>query len=142
MDVSAIPACQLADTVYKIKCIISRMSAGNIERLIQKYADMAREKSSSIPEKVYPHMLRRSRATHLYRNGVELELVSRILGHSSTETTRIYATPSLEMIRKAMESVETPDTEETPLWLGNEEEMVRLQRFEVIENPHLFQAAT
>ena len=102
------------------------MSAGNIERLIQKYADMAREKSSSIPEKVYPHMLRRSRATHLYRNGVELELVSRILGHSSTETTRIYATPSLEMIRKAMESVETPDTEETPLWLGNEEEMARL----------------
>ena len=71
-------------------------------------------------------LLRRTRATHLYRNGVDLELVSRILGHSSTETTKIYATPSLEMIRRAMESVESPDVAEKPLWLGNEEEMARL----------------
>lgn len=110
----------------RIKGTTNRMSSGNVERLIQKYADMAREICPSIPEKVYPHMFRRTRATHLYRNGVELELVSRILGHSSTETTKIYATPSLEMIRKVMESVGTPDANETPLWLGNEAEMARL----------------
>lgn len=109
-----------------IKGNVNRMSSGNVERLIQKYADLAREICPSIPLKVYPHMLRRTRATHLYRNGVELELVSRILGHSSSETTKIYATPSLEMIRKAMDSVETPDAEESPLWLGNEAEMARL----------------
>jgi hypothetical protein len=50
-----------------------------------------------------------------------LELVSRILVHSSTETARIYATPSVEMLRKAMESTsDFPD--EKPLWEGNEKE--------------------
>lgn len=47
-------------------------------------------------------MLRRTRATGLYQDGVELELVSRILGHSSTQTTRIYATPSMKMMQEAM----------------------------------------
>ena len=49
-------------------------------------------------------MVRRTRATNLYQDVTELELISRILGHSSTETTRIYAVPSVEMMRKAMES--------------------------------------
>jgi len=68
--------------------------------------------------------LRRTRATNLYQNGVELELVSRILGHSSTETTRIYATPSVEMIRKAMENAEAVP-EEKPLWEDNEDELAK-----------------
>lgn len=110
----------------KIKGKTCKMSPGNVERLIQKYADMARNTCQSIPEKVYPHMFRRTRATHLYRNGVELELVSRILGHSSTETTKIYASPSLEMIRQAMEAVDSSVIEEKPLWIGNEEKMAKL----------------
>jgi hypothetical protein len=48
---------------------------------------------------------------------VELSLISRILGHSSIETSKIYAKPSMEMMRKAMESVETPgQLNERPLW--------------------------
>jgi hypothetical protein len=48
---------------------------------------------------------------------VELALVSRILGHSSVETTKIYATPSMEMLREAITSVETlKQTNEKPLW--------------------------
>jgi site-specific recombinase XerD len=74
----------------KIKGITDKMSSGNVERFIKQYADCARKKCSQIPLKVYPHMFRRTRATNLYQNGVELELVSRILGHSSTETTKIY----------------------------------------------------
>ncbi|MEE3472333.1 MAG: tyrosine-type recombinase/integrase [Butyrivibrio hungatei] len=41
-------------------------------------------------EHCYPHMFRRTRATDLYKSDIELELVSRIRGHSSTQTTRIY----------------------------------------------------
>lgn len=48
-------------------------------------------------------MFRRTRATVLYRSGVELELVSRILGHASTQATGIYAAPSIEMLKDAME---------------------------------------
>ncbi len=73
-------------------------------------------------------MFRRTRATNLYQHGVELELISRILGHSMTETTKIYAKPSLEQMRTALESVETPaQKDELPLWKeDSEEEMARL----------------
>lgn len=71
-------------------------------------------------------MFRRTRATGLYRNGVELEMISVILGHSSTETTRIYASPSLEMLEEAMQSANTTIPDETPEWEGNEEELARI----------------
>ena len=102
------------------------MSSGNVERIIQKYADSAREKCSDIPAKTYPHMFRRTRATNLYQSGVELELISRILGHTKTQTTRIYAKPSLEMMRQAMVATETDDQKEAPLWINNEEELAHL----------------
>lgn len=54
-----------------------------------------------------------------------MELVSRILGHSLTQVTRIYASPSIEMMKAAMESnsVDMPEPEE---WLEDEEELARL----------------
>jgi len=112
----------------RIKGITDKMSHGNVERFIKQYSDCARKNCFQIPLKVYPHMFRRTRATNLYQNGVELELVSRILGHSSTETTKIYAKPSLEMLRKAIESVETPQkATEAPLWtVCSEDEMAKL----------------
>lgn len=112
----------------KIKGVTDRMSPGNVERFINQYAESARTECSQMPSKVYPHMFRRTRATDLYQNGVELELVSRILGHSSTETTKVYAKPSIEMLRKAIESVETPEqANEKPLWSTcSEEEMAKL----------------
>lgn len=70
-------------------------------------------------------MLRRTRACGLYQSGVELELVSRILGHTSTQTPRIYASPSIEMLKAAMEN-NSVDISETAEWLDNEEELARL----------------
>ena len=67
-----------------------QMSPGNVERIINKYADTVRDKHPDLPPKVHPHMFRRTRATDLYQSTVDLELVSRILGHASTQTTRIY----------------------------------------------------
>ncbi len=72
-------------------------------------------------------MIRRTRATNLYQNGVELALVSRILGHASLDTTKVYAKPSLDMMREALDSVSTPHTKnETPLWINSEEEIAKL----------------
>lgn len=71
-------------------------------------------------------MLRRSRATGLYRDGVPLELVSATLGHASSETTKIYAIPSVEQMREAL-SKGQPDEEETKKnWEGKEAEIRRL----------------
>ena len=101
------------------------MSTGNVERIISKYAAIIRPSHPSLPEKVHPHMFRRTRATGLYQNGVEMELVSRILGHASTQTTRIYATPSMEMLRAAMAN-DNADTPEPEQWLEDEGELARL----------------
>ena len=102
-----------------------RMSVGNVERIIKKYADQVRTKYPNFPERCYPHMFRRTRATNLYQDGTELELVSRILGHSSTETTRTYAVPSVDMMRKVMESGNL-ESNEKPLWSDDEAEMARI----------------
>jgi site-specific recombinase XerD len=103
----------------------NRMSVGNVERIIKKYAAQIRPTHPNLPTHCYPHMVRRTRATNLYQDGIELELISRILGHSSTETTRIYAVPSIKMLRNAMESGNLL-TDETQLWSDDEEEMAKL----------------
>lgn len=100
------------------------MSPGNLERIIKKYADAVRKDFPAIPTRVYPHMFRRTRATNLYQDGVDLELIARILGHESTETTKQYATPSVEMLRNAMKN-DAPVPNEKPLWEGKEEELAR-----------------
>ena len=111
-----------------IKGQIGKMSEGNVERFIKQYADKARPFCREIPEKAHPHMLRRTRATNLYQSGVELALIARILGHAKTETTKLYATPSMDMLREAMESVETPaQSAEKPLWEScSEDEYAKL----------------
>lgn len=70
-------------------------------------------------------MFRRIRATNLYQDGTKLELVSRILGLSSTETTRIYAVPSIDMMHKVMKSGNL-ESDEKPLWTDDETEMARI----------------
>jgi site-specific recombinase XerD len=109
-----------------IKDMANVMTARNVEGFIDKYADMARKERSLIPDKVYPHMFRRSKATALYQKGTPLPLVSSFLGHAQLETTRIYARPSMDMLRTAIESVETPEQKlEKPLWKGREEELAK-----------------
>ena len=76
------------------------MSPGNIARIIDKYVRIIRP---DLPEKARPHMFRRTCASNLYQSNIELELVSRILVHTSTQTTRIYAKPSFEMLKAAMD---------------------------------------
>jgi site-specific recombinase XerD len=47
-------------------------------------------KRAGIAKRVYPHLLRHSWATYLYRETHNLRLVQTALGHSSIQTTEIY----------------------------------------------------
>jgi len=110
-----------------IKNVVGMMSEGNVERFVKRYAREAQSACPSVPDHVHPHMFRRTRATQLYQNGVSLPLVSRLLGHTSLETTRQYAMPSLKMLRDAIESVETPEEKAVkPIWEGDEATMAKL----------------
>lgn len=104
------------------------MTSRNVEAILQDYASKARElKDSSIPEHVYPHSFRRAKATGLYRSGMSLELVSSFLGHSQLETTRTYAIPSPDQIRKATErALPEQAYKQKPKWKGSEEEILRM----------------
>ncbi|XCP86160.1 hypothetical protein ABXS75_04945 [Roseburia hominis] len=54
---------------------------------------------------------------------IELKLVSRILGNSSTQTTRIYASSSIEMMREAMDAASGTISDEEPEWPDDNEAM-------------------
>lgn len=105
---------------------INHMSQRNVERIVKKYSDIVRKEYPSLPEKTYPHMFRRSRATGLYQDGVPLEMVAAILGHSSSETTKIYAIPSVEQMREAFSKGFTDERETEKIWEGKESEIRRL----------------
>ncbi len=105
---------------------INHMSQRNVERIVKKYGDMVREEHPSLPKNTHPHMLRRSRATGLYQDGVPLEMVSAILGHSSSETTKIYAIPSIEQMRKAFSKGIPNENDVEKKWEGKESEIRRI----------------
>jgi len=109
-----------------IKGIAGKMSHGNGERILNKYAEKARDAGFELPDTIYPHMLRRKKATALYQNGVPLEMISTLLGHSQIQTTKIYARPSMKQMQDAMSKVESPTADEKPLWLDDEDILARL----------------
>ncbi|MBB6448028.1 tyrosine-type recombinase/integrase [Bacillus benzoevorans] len=107
-----------------------KMSTDNVAKFINKYAEQARLICSNIPDKVHPHMFRRSRAMHLYRNGMPLPLLSEFLGHEDPETTLIYASADTEMKRRAIEkatiNLDIDKEKAIPIWKDDDEMIRRL----------------
>ena len=61
------------------------------------------------PHRLTCHSFRHAFATHSYQNGMDLETLSRLLGHASTNTTRYYvhlAMLSIEQIKSPMDGME------------------------------------
>lgn len=106
---------------------ISRMSERNVERIVKKYADLIRDTHPDLPQKVYPHMLRRTHATGLYRDGVAVEAIASALGHASIQTTKDhYAFPSLAQKQEVVNVGGVVITEiATPEW-SDDEELARI----------------
>ena len=110
-----------------IKGVISNMSPDNAERFMRNYGNEARKKCSHVPKNLHPHLFRHSRASHLYRAGVPLSVISRFLGHADLNTTDIYASADVEMMRESLSKVQTQSNcEITPVWEGNDEMIARL----------------
>jgi integrase/recombinase XerD len=62
---------------------ITRQYVGKLLKALAARAGIA-------PEKVHPHALRHSFATHLLQNGAALKTIKELLGHSDVSSTQIY----------------------------------------------------
>ena len=105
------------------------MSDDNVARLIRQHAATARASCPEVPDRVHPHMLRHSRAMHLYQAGMPLALLTEWLGHADPETTLVYVHADTEMKRQALEkaiSTASQSPPPAPLWHDREDIIQRL----------------
>ena len=106
-----------------------RMSDDNVARLIRQHAATARARCPDVPDRVHPHMLRHSRAMHLYQAGMPLALLTEWLGHADPETTLVYAHADTEMKRHALEKANSATSQSplpAPLWHDRDDIIQRL----------------
>lgn len=73
-----------------------RLTRQAVFQSVRKYAAQA-----GIPDdKVSPHVLRHSAATHMVEGGADLRTVQEILGHANISTTQVYTRMSLQHLHE------------------------------------------
>jgi len=85
----------------------NRISDSGIDYIIKKYAELAAAKQPSIAKKqISPHILRRSKASHMLLKGISLPVIQRFLGHESISTTEKYLELGTKAMNDAVEETE------------------------------------
>jgi len=93
-----------------------KLSTDSISVLVGKYGRQARLECCEVPQKCYPHLLRKTRSMHLYSKGMPLEQVANFLGHANSATISHYAKANIEMLSKSIEKANPEISTQVKNW--------------------------
>lgn len=86
---------QVDDEAVFLNKLGTRLSLRSVDRKFDKYL-----LESGLANKVTPHTIRHTIATHWLENGMDLKTIQTLLGHSSLATTTIYTQVSNSLKKK------------------------------------------
>jgi len=108
-----------------------KLTRAGVGYILKKYVKMTKEKTNAVvPNAFSCHGMRHSKAMHMLQAGVNLVYIRDILGHSSVQTTEIYARADSKQKRNAIEKAYTnllPP--ELPAWQKNGDLLEWLNNF-------------
>ena len=76
-----------------------RLSRQGAWGVVRHYGDKV-----GLADRLTPHVLRHSCATHMLDHGADIRVVQELLGHASISTTQVYTKVSTEQLRRVYES--------------------------------------
>lgn len=101
-----------------------KLTRSGISYILKSYVTMAQAINPDLfPISVSCHSLRHSKAMHLLQAGVNLVYIRDILGHTSIQTTDVYARADSKQKREALERSYinlVPESESTRKWENNQ----------------------
>lgn len=97
-----------------------KLSTDAVAVMLRKYGKNAREKCPEVPERVHPHLFRHTRAMDLHRAGMPLSYIAEFLGHANVNTTDIYASADVQMLRDALKQADPEIGKGIPQWKDEE----------------------
>ena len=78
----------------------SAISKDRIQKFIKEYAQLAH-----IKQRITPHVLRHSFATEMYHQGIPLQAIQTMMGHSKKAETAVYIHVSDQLKKQALEQI-------------------------------------